>query len=98
VFPCNRGVSSPVFRLVPRPSYTASLITAVNCYSSGRRDVPWRREIGVDLKGRLCSTARADEAVYEIAALYKIEAPCTRCVPQFGVSGVFSLCGDMQNQ
>jgi hypothetical protein len=64
VFPCNRGVSSPVFRLVPLPSYTASLITAVNCYSSGRRDDSWRRELGVDLKGRLCSTAQADEAVY----------------------------------
>jgi hypothetical protein len=35
--------------------YTASLLTAANCYSSGRRDDSWRRETGVDLKGRLCS-------------------------------------------
>jgi len=36
-------------------SCTASLITVVNCYSSGRRDDSWRRELGTELKRYLCS-------------------------------------------
>ena len=39
-----------------------------------------RREIGRDVQGTLCSTAQADETVYEIATVHKTEAPCTRRV------------------
>jgi hypothetical protein len=98
VFPHSWGVGSPIVRCHTQPALHSPLIAAAKCYSSGRRDDSGRREIGEDLKGPLCSTAQADESVYEIARVYKTEAPCTRRVPQFGVSGGFSLCGDMQNQ
>jgi len=54
-FPCNCGVRCPVSRRLRHPAYTAYLITAASCHSSGRRDNSWMRVTGVGLKGCLCS-------------------------------------------
>lgn len=54
---------SPLWETEPVPRVLV-VVRAAKCYSSGRRDDSGRPEIGEDLKGSLCSTAQADEAVY----------------------------------
>ncbi len=55
-----RSQSADVFHT---PSSKASPIITANCYSSGRQDRSGRSETGPDVKGALCRTAQADEAV-----------------------------------
>lgn len=98
MFPYNRGEGFPIVRCPAQPALHNLPDQCCDAIYQVAEKTQGCVEFGRDMPGALCSTAHADGAVFEIATDLETEAPCTRRVPQFGVSSVFSLCGDMQNQ